>query len=100
MAISRKSAREVSFWYACCCRASTPYFVCSYFLNGVYAVKIFTIEDVVSSMLNADINPAYKAHATRRLNSYVKRRCVEINAKPTQVLAAVKAAVTKRKSKS
>lgn len=51
-------------------------------------------------MLNADINPAYKAHATRRLNSYVKRRCVEINAKPTQVLAAVKAAVTKRKSKS
>jgi hypothetical protein len=66
-------------------------------LNGVYTVKIFTIEDVVSSMLNADINPAYKAHATRRLNSYVNRRCIEINAKPTQVLAAVKAAVTKRR---
>jgi hypothetical protein len=66
-------------------------------LNGVYSLKIFTIEDVVSSMLKADINPAFKAHATRRLKSYVDRRCVEINAKPTQVLAAVKAAVTKRK---
>jgi len=78
--------------------ASTPLF--SLLKNGVYTVKIFTIEDVVSSILNADINPAYKAHATRRLNSYVKRRCIEINAKPTQVMAAVKAAVTKRKSKS
>ena len=96
MATSSKLVEEVSSWYAVLlCGHPRP--VCFLYLNGVYAVKIFTIEDVVSSMLNADINPAYKAHATRRLNSYVKRRCIEINAKPTQVLAAVKAAVTKRR---
>lgn len=63
-------------------------------------MKTFTIEDVVSSMLKADINPAYKANATRRLNSYVKRRCVEINSTPAQVIAGVRAAVTKCKKKS
>lgn len=61
-------------------------------------MKVFTLEDVISSMLKADVNPAYKAHATRRLNSYVIKRCFEINARPSQVIAAVRAAVTKRKS--
>lgn len=61
-------------------------------------MKVFTLEDVISSMLKADLSPAFKAHATRRLQSYVTRRCREINAKPSQVVAAVKAAATKRKS--
>jgi hypothetical protein len=59
-------------------------------------MKVFTLEEVIQSMLISDINPAYKAHATRRLNQYAYRRSIEINARPSQIKAAVKAAVTKR----
>jgi hypothetical protein len=61
-------------------------------------MKKFTLNEVVDSILLADLNPAYKAHATRRLKSYVVNRCLEIDAKPSQVEAAVKAVVTKRRS--
>lgn len=60
-------------------------------------MKTFSLEDVISSMLKANRGAAYKAHATRRLRSYVAHRSLEIGAKPSQVVAAVKAAVTKRK---
>jgi len=63
-------------------------------------MKFFTLDDVIDSMMKADINPAFKAHATRRLRSYTIRRCQEINAKPNQVVAAVRAAFTKRKKLS
>lgn len=65
-------------------------------------MKTFNLDDVIESMLKAHKSrngskAAYKAHATRRMNSYVERRYIEIGAKPHQVVAAVKAAFTKRK---
>lgn len=60
-------------------------------------MKTFSLEDVIQSMLKSNRNPAYKAHATRRLKQYASKRSTEIGAKPSQVVAAVKAAVTKRK---
>ena len=63
-------------------------------------MRSFTLDEVIDSMIKADINPAYKAHATRRLKSYTLQRCSETNAKPGQIMDGVKAAVTKRKSKS
>ena len=61
-------------------------------------MKKFTLDEVVESILRADVSPAYKAHATRRLKAYVVQRCFEIDARPSQVEAAVKAVVTKRRS--
>lgn len=60
-------------------------------------MKKFTLNEVVEAMIIAEQHPEYKAHADRRLKSYVTRRCFEIDARPSQVVAGVKAAVTKRK---
>lgn len=61
-------------------------------------MRSFTLDEVIDSMLKADINPAYKAHATRRLKAYTMQRCAETNAKPSRIMAGVRAAVSKRKS--
>jgi len=68
-------------------------------------MKTFDLEDVIESMFKAEEcngsierKAAFKAHATRRLKSYVNRRCSETGARPSQIVAAVKASFTKRKS--
>lgn len=62
-------------------------------------MRTFSLDEVIDSMIKSGRSPAYKAHATRRLKSYVTKRSIEIGAKPSQVVAAVKAAVTKRLQK-
>ena len=61
-------------------------------------MKVPTVREVVDSICAASSkNAAYKAHATRKLNLYVSSRCKNNSAKPTQIVAGVRAAVTKRK---
>jgi hypothetical protein len=54
------------------------------------------LEAVVQKMLVSSISPVHKAHATRALNNYSKKRAAEIGSTPKRVVAGVKAAVTKR----
>jgi hypothetical protein len=67
-----------------------------------FLMRSFTLDEVIGSMLKANVNPspAYKAHATRRLKAYTLQRCAETNAKPSRIIAGVRAAVSKRKPKS
>jgi hypothetical protein len=58
--------------------------------------EIGSLEAVVQKMLVASMSPAHKAHATRALNNYSKKRAAEIGSTPKRVVAGVKAAVTKR----
>jgi hypothetical protein len=53
------------------------------------------LETVIQKMLDAN-SPSHKAHATRALNNYSKKRAAEIGSTPKRVVAGVKAAVTKR----
>jgi hypothetical protein len=57
--------------------------------------EIGSLEAVIQKMLDAN-SPAHKAHATRALNNYSKKRAAEIGSTPKRVVAGVKAAVTKR----
>ena len=59
-------------------------------------VRPATIETVVQRMLVASMSPAHKAHATRALNNYSRKRAAEIGSTPERVAAGVKSAVTKR----
>jgi hypothetical protein len=61
-------------------------------------MRAYTLEEVIDSCLKADINPAYKANATRRLIAYAKQRSAETGSKPSRIIAAVRASVTKKKS--
>jgi len=56
------------------------------------------LETVIQKMLDAK-SPAHKAHATRALNNYSRKRAEEIGSTPERVVAGVKAAVTKRKTR-
>jgi hypothetical protein len=58
--------------------------------------EIGSLEAVVQKMLVASMSPAHKAHATRALNNYSRKRAAEIGSTPKRVVAGVKAAVTKR----
>jgi hypothetical protein len=58
--------------------------------------KSITCKEVVDKLVWA-VYRADKAHATRKLNAYVAQQCAVTGAKPTQIIAGVKAAVTKRK---
>jgi hypothetical protein len=55
-----------------------------------------TCKEVVDKLVSA-VYRADKAHATRKLNAYVAQQCAITGAKPAQIIAGVKAAVTKRK---
>jgi|688.fasta_scaffold262948_2 hypothetical protein len=57
--------------------------------------EVGPLETVIQKMLDAN-SPAHKAHATRALNNYSKKRAAEIGSTPKRVVAGVKAAVTKR----
>lgn len=61
--------------------------------------RLITCEEIVQSYILAS-NPAYKAHATRKLNSYVKQQCELTGSKPSRIIAGVRAALTKRKKKN
>ena len=52
-----------------------------------------TMSEVVDSIINAS-NPAQKAHATRKLNAYVKQQTKK-GKNPERVRAAVKAFVSR-----
>ncbi len=52
--------------------------------------------DVITAILNAS-NPAYKAHATRKLNAYVEQQ-VKKGFSEQGTRAAIKAHVTRRKA--
>lgn len=55
-----------------------------------------TCKEVVDKLVSA-VYRADKAHATKKLNAYVAQQCAITGAKPSQIIAGVKAAVTKRK---
>lgn len=61
-------------------------------------MRKFTLQEVVRRIMNAK-TPAQKAHATRALQSYAATRSLEIGSTPTQVIAGVRAVVTKRRKK-
>lgn len=58
--------------------------------------EVSPLENVIQRMLAAK-SPAHKAHATRALNNYSRKRAAEIGSTPERVMAGVKAAVTKRR---
>lgn len=53
--------------------------------------------DVIDAIISAS-NAAYKAHATRKLNAYVQQQ-VELGYTEVGTRAAIKAHVTRRRSK-
>lgn len=60
-------------------------------------MKNITCREVVNRIVSAR-NPAYKAHATRKFNAYVSQQCNMTGAKPTHIIAAVKAAITRKRN--
>lgn len=61
-------------------------------------MKKVKLSEVLAKQLDAD-TAGKRASATRALNSYVLQRSMELDTSPHQILAGVRAALTKKKKK-